>query len=120
MQTNKKKVGPDEPNEIEMGRNEEAEHLENFDDRILRDLVGIASSKAGKDFDAHSNLKSLADLPKLVREEIVDVQVRLHRSGVNDDAGRPIIDFSYSLEFREFDILRELERRGKEARAFTE
>ena len=119
MQPKKKKKEAEEANEIDGPRNEQAGQLENFEDPVFRGIVLVASAKAGKDFDEHSNLKSLADQPKSILDEIVDIQVKLRPSGKNDDAGRPIIDFSYSLEFREFDILRELERRGKRARAFT-
>lgn len=119
MQSKQKNKEADEANEIDVPRNEQTGYLKNFEYRLLRDLVCIASAKARKDFNEHRNLKPLADQPKRILDEIVDVQVQLRRSGRNDDAGRPIIEVSQSFKFRGMDILRELDRHGKRAGAFS-
>ena len=56
MQPKKKKKEAEEANEIDGPRNEQAGQLENFEDPVFRGIVLVASAKAGKDFDEHSNL----------------------------------------------------------------
>lgn len=75
---------------------------EDPEETFFRDLVRIAYLKAGEPFDEDRDLKPLAEQPAHVLQEIVDVQVRFHRSGEYDDDGRPMIEVSYSFKFRDW------------------
>lgn len=89
----------------------------NYDESRLRDLVRIASVKAREPFGEDRPAKPLAEQPAHVRDQIVDVQVRLCSSGWKDDGGRPVIVTRFSFKFPDF--LKQLEELGKRVGAFT-
>lgn len=68
-------------------------------------------------FDEDGKLKPLVDLPENVLEGLADFQIRFHRSGINDDAGRPIIGVSYKVKAH--DKLKALEMLSKHLGLFA-
>ena len=64
MHPKKKNKKADGAHEIDIPCNEQTGGLENFEDFVFRDLVNIASAKAGKSFDDFNNIRYLADLPE--------------------------------------------------------
>lgn len=94
----------------------ETDPSEDPEETFFRDLVSIAYLKAGETFDEERDLKPLVDQPAHVLQEIVDVQVRFHRSGKYDGDGRPMIEVSYSFKFR--DVIKKIKELGKQVGAF--
>lgn len=103
---------------LERRRSIQERGLDIDEDPILRELVNIVEFKVSDLFDEHQNLKPLVEQPENVRKVIVDVQVRIRRTGKYDDAGLPLIEVLYSFKF--CDKVKALEQLGKHVGAFIE
>ena len=116
MTINKNRNAADQINDLDTAQSAPTYRPAHNDESYLRDLVHIASVKAGEPFDEDRPVKPLADQPAHVREQIVDVQVRLCSSGRKDDGGRPVIAARFSFKFP--DVLTQLEELGNRVGAF--
>ena len=103
--------------ELERRSNEQESGIEIDQDPILRELANIVKFSVSDLFNEHQNLKPLVDQPENIRKVIVDVQVRIRRTGKYDDAGLPLIEILYSFKF--YDKLKALHQLGKHIGAFT-
>lgn len=103
--------------ELERPSNEQQSGIEIDEDQILWELANIVKFSVSDLFNEHQNLKPLVDQPENIRKVIVDVQVRILRTGKYDYAGLPLIDIIYSFKF--YDKLKALQQLVKHIGAFT-
>jgi len=85
-------------NDIEMYRNELADSIESLQDRVVRELVNIASFDPKSLYDENGELLPLVEQPEHIRQAIADVKIRLRPSGEYNEDGRPIMRLSVKVK----------------------